>query len=251
MASLKDKVIAVTGAAGGIGSTTAVILASRGADLSLADRDLEALDRIAAEIRTRYKRDVLTTELDVSNSEQVNEWIASTVKHFSKLSGGVNLAGIVGKEFGLKAAHEVTDGDFDLVMATNVKGIMACQRAQLRHVEDGGSIVNTASVAGKMGMPNMLAYSASKHAVIGMTRVAAIENGHRNVRVNAIAPGSIDTKMLDIARQVNLSESDKGASPINRAGKPEEVGALIAFLLSDDAGFTTGAVYTIDGGLTA
>ncbi|KAJ9608018.1 hypothetical protein H2200_007006 [Cladophialophora chaetospira] len=251
MASLKDKVIAVTGAAGGIGSATAVVLASRGANLSLADMDIEALDRIAEELRTNYNRDVLTTQLDVSQSEQVNAWIDTTVKHFSKLSGGVNLAGILGKEFGLTAAHEVTDGDFDSVMAINVKGVMACQRAQLRHIEDGGSIVNTASVSGKMGMPKMLAYSASKHAVIGMTRVAAAENGYRNVRVNVIAPGSIDTKMLDVARQVNLSASDKASSSINRAGKAEEVGALIAFLLSDDAQFITGAVYTIDGGLTS
>jgi NAD(P)-dependent dehydrogenase (short-subunit alcohol dehydrogenase family) len=191
MASLEGKVIAVTGAAGGIGSATAAVLASRGANLSLADMDVKALNHLADELRHRYKTNVLTTELDVANSEKVDKWIESTVKHFSKLTGGVNLAGIVGKEFGSKAAHEVTDTDFDLVMAINAKGIMACQRPQLRYIEDGGSIVNAASVAGKMGMPNMLAYSASKHAVIGLTRVAAVENGHRNVRVNAIAPLSL------------------------------------------------------------
>lgn len=188
MTSLKDKVIAVTGAAGGIGSATAHVLASRGAHLSLADVDAKVLDQIAQEIRTKYKTDVITTIVNVTDSEQVNEWIASTVKHFSKLSGAVNLAGIVGKEFGMKPAHEVTDKDFDLVMAINVRGVMACQRAQLRHIEDGGSIVNAASVSGKMGLPNVLSYAASKHAVIGLTRVAAAENGHRNVRVNAIAP---------------------------------------------------------------
>jgi NAD(P)-dependent dehydrogenase (short-subunit alcohol dehydrogenase family) len=188
MASLKGKVIAVTGAAGGIGSATAAVLASRGAALSLADMDVKALESLAEELRKTYTTDVLITELDVSKSQQVDDWIARTVKHFSKLSGAVNLAGIVGREFGLKPVQEVTDGDFDLVMAVNVKGVMACQRAALRRVEDGGSIVNAASVAGKMGMPNTLAYCASKHAVIGMTRVAAAENGHRNVRVNAVAP---------------------------------------------------------------
>ncbi|KAK4944565.1 hypothetical protein LTR10_015999 [Elasticomyces elasticus] len=237
MASLKDKVIAVTGAAGGIGSATAHVLASRGAKLSLADMDAKSVDQIAEEIRTKYKVDVITAAVDVSDSAQVDHWVNSTVKHFSKLSGSVNLAGIVGKEFGKKAAHEVSDKDFDLVMAINVRGVMACQRA--------------ASVSGKMGIPNALSYAASKHAVIGLTRVAAAENGHRGVRVNAIAPGSIDTKMLDIAREVSIGNSnEKTAAPISRAGRPEEVGALIAFLLGDDSTFTTGAVYTIDGGLT-
>lgn len=188
MASLNGKVISVTGAAGGIGSTTAMYLASRGASLSLADMDLKNLDQLAAEIRSKYRTEVLITRVDVSKSEQVNDWIIATVNHFSKLSGGVNLAGTVGREFGLKGAHEVSDDDFDLVMAINVKGLMASQRAQLQHIEDGGSIVNTASVSGKMGIPKALSYAASKHAVIGLTRVAAAENGYRNVRVNAIAP---------------------------------------------------------------
>ena len=188
MAFLSGKVIAVTGAAGGIGSATAAFLASKGASLSLADLDTKALDQVAEDIRSKYHSDVITTQVDVSKTDQVDAWIASTVKHFSKLSGGVNLAGTLGREFGLKPAQEVSDCDFDLVMAINVRGLMACQRAQLRYIEDGGSIVNAASVSGKRGMPRVLAYAASKHAVIGLTRVAAAENGHRNVRVNAIAP---------------------------------------------------------------
>jgi NAD(P)-dependent dehydrogenase (short-subunit alcohol dehydrogenase family) len=163
MASLEGKVIAVTG-------------------------DAKSLDQMAQEIRTKYKVGVITAVVDDTDSDQVDRWIASTLKHFSKLSGSVNLAGFVGKEFGKKAAHEVSDKDFDLVMAINVRGVMACQRAQLRHIEDGGSIVNAASVSGKMGVPNALFYAASKHAVIGLTRVAAAENGYRKVRVNAIAP---------------------------------------------------------------
>jgi NAD(P)-dependent dehydrogenase (short-subunit alcohol dehydrogenase family) len=188
MGSLSGKVIAVTGAAGGIGSATAAFLASKGASLSLADMDMKLLSEVTDSIRSNYKTEVIFTKVDVSNSAEVDNWIASTVKHFSKLSGAVNLAGTVGREFGLKLATEVSDDDFDLVMAINVRGLMACQRAQLRHIEDGGSIVNTASVSGKMGIPKALSYAASKHAVIGLTRVAAAENGHRNVRVNAIAP---------------------------------------------------------------
>ena len=188
MATLKGKVIAISGAAGGIASVTARLLASRGATLSLADMDAKLLDQLAEELRSTYQSDVMTTKVDVSNSQQVDDWIASTIKIFSNLSGGVNLAGTVGREFGLKASHEISDGGFDLVMAVNVRGLMACQRAQLRHIEDGGSIVNAASVSGKMGIPKASSYAASKHAVIGLTRVAAAENGHRNVRLNAIAP---------------------------------------------------------------
>ncbi|OAP63903.1 hypothetical protein AYL99_03130 [Fonsecaea erecta] len=250
MASLRGKVIAVTGAGGGIGSVTARFLASKGASLALADMDVKGLNRVTEEIRQKYQSSVVTTKVDVSDSQQVDAWITSTVKHFSKLSGGVNLAGTVGKEFGLKQAHEISDADFDLVMAINVRGLMACQRAQLRYIEDGGSIVNAASVSGKMGIPKAASYAASKHAVIGLTRVAAAENGHRNVRVNAIAPGAIDTKMLDLAKEAGGAVSGQGMSPIKRMGKPEEVAKLIAFLLSDDSSFTTGAVYTIDGGMT-
>lgn len=188
MASLKGKVIALTGAGGGIGSETAIVLAARGASLSLADVDKKGLDEVAQQIREKYKTDVTTTLVDVTKSKQIDDWTAATVKYFGKLSGAVNLAGTVGKELGLKSCAEVSDKDFDFVMAINVFGVMACQRAQLQNIEGGGSIVNIASVAGKIGIPNLCAYGTSKHAVVGLTRIAAQENGHRNVRVNAVAP---------------------------------------------------------------
>jgi NAD(P)-dependent dehydrogenase (short-subunit alcohol dehydrogenase family) len=123
------------------------------------------------------KKSVTSTEamsLDQSGCHRrVDDWIASTVTHFGKLSGAVNLAGTVGGEIGLKAAHEVSDKDFDLVMVINVSGAMAYQRAQLQNVEDGGSIVNAVSVSGKIGIPNLLAYG--RHAVMGLTRIAAME----------------------------------------------------------------------------
>ncbi|KAK5674813.1 hypothetical protein LTS10_012550 [Elasticomyces elasticus] len=246
MADFTGKTIAITGASGGIGSATADYLASKGATLSLADMDLPVLERLAETLRGRYNSEVLTTQLDVADAEQVNRWLSTTVAHFKTLSGAANIAGTVGKEFGLNLTTDVSDEDFDMVMRINVKGIMVCQRAELRLIEEGGAIVNVASVAGKMGQPRSLSYTASKHAVIGLTRVAASENGSRNSSTR----GSIDTAMLAHALGAGMPKSDTSGCPMNRAGKPREVAALISFLLSTEASFINGSVQTIDGGLT-
>jgi NAD(P)-dependent dehydrogenase (short-subunit alcohol dehydrogenase family) len=188
MASLNGKVIAISGAAGGMGAATAAVLASRGARLSLADVDIKAVELVADNIRTKYQTKVFTSQVDVTKTQQVDQWIEATVEKCSKLTGAVNMAGILGKEFGVKSAHEVSDEEFDLVMSVNTRGLMACQRAELRVLEDGGSIVNIASVSAKVGFPKSIAYAASKSAVLGLTRVAAAESGGRKIRVNAVAP---------------------------------------------------------------
>lgn len=188
MASLRGKVIAISGAAGGMGGATAAVLASRGATLSLADVDIKVVDQVADELRAKFKADVFTSQVDVTKTVQVDQWIDATIKQFSKLTGAVNMAGILGKEFGIKSAHEVSDEEFDRVMAVNARGLMACQRAELRVLEDGGSIVNIASISAKVGFPKAIAYAASKSAVLALTRVAAAEAGERKIRVNAVAP---------------------------------------------------------------
>jgi len=188
MADFTGKTICITGASGGIGSATADHLASKGATLSLADMNFAALEKVAGTLREKYSSNVLTTQLDVADTRQVDHWLSSTVEQFKTVHGAANIAGTVGKEFGRRGAHDVSDEDFDLVMRINVRGVMVCQRAELQHINNGGAIVNVASVAGKMGQSSSLSYTASKHAVIGLTRVAASENGARNVRVNAVAP---------------------------------------------------------------
>ena len=150
--------------------------------------NIDALEALANTLRERLACEILVTKVDVASTAQVGEWLSSTVEHFGAVYGGANIAGIAGKEFGVRDARDVSDDDFDAVMRINVRGVMVCQRAQLRHIEAGGAIVNVASVAGKMGQPKSLSYTASKHAVVGMTRVAASEISTHGVRVNAVAP---------------------------------------------------------------
>lgn len=200
MTSLKGKVIAITGAASGMGLATAKLLASHGAYLSLSDIQegpLSGLPEMLASTSSLNSKDILTRVVDVRNREQVEAWIAATTEHFGRpLDGAVNSAGDFGKSSFTEAGliRNLTDEEYDYVMDVNAKGILNCLRAQLRAMKvgqdgkGGGSIVNISSVAGLTGSPQLAPYSASKHAVIGLTKSAAKEEGERAIRVNAIAP---------------------------------------------------------------
>jgi NAD(P)-dependent dehydrogenase (short-subunit alcohol dehydrogenase family) len=184
---MKDKVIVITGAASGIGLETARVLASKGAKLSLADVQEELLKELETEL-LQTGAQVITRVVDIRDRQAVEAWITVTVDKFGKLDGAANLAGVIGKQANAINIEDVDDDDFDFVMAVNVGGLRNCLRAQLPHFNSGGSIVNAASILGVIGAPKNLAYSASKHAVVGMTRVAAKELGPRNIRVNCICP---------------------------------------------------------------
>lgn len=184
-----DKVVAITGGASGIGLATANLLAERGAKLSLADVQEKALQQAQSDIKSKYpESDVLIFTVDVRNYDQVDKWITETVKHFEKLDGAANLAGIIPNSIGLKGIDEQDFDEWDLILSVNLTGVMHCLKAQLRVIENTGAIVNASSISGLIGRNKNASYVASKHGVMGLTRSAAKEVGPKGIRVNGICP---------------------------------------------------------------
>ncbi|KAF2496421.1 3-oxoacyl-reductase [Lophium mytilinum] len=236
------KVIAITGAARGIGLAIARYLAERGANLALADVEREQLEASVKDLQRDFPDSQITsTVVNVCSSSEVDSWITSTVSTFGELYGAVNNAGIMGKWGNIDA---IEDQDWDRLMNINVGGVMRCLRAELKVLVEGGSIVNTSSVAGLKASVMLAPYVTSKHAVIGLTKCAALEAAGRRIRVNAVCPGPIETPML--------VEVMKGPAlpgpPLARAGKPEEIAAMVGYLLGPESLYTTGACIPVDGG---
>ncbi|KAG4025920.1 hypothetical protein MFRU_048g00320 [Monilinia fructicola] len=246
--SMKGKVIAITGGASGIGLATAKLLSTRGAIVCIGDISGESLDTALAGVFPTQARGAI---LDVSNRKSVEHWIHGIVSEFGKLDGAANCAGVIGKHHGTRNVQDLDDEEWDRILAVNLTGVMYCLRAELWNIEDGGSIVNVASTAGTQGFAGSGAYVASKHGVIGLTRSAAKEVGHRNIRVNVVAPGPIDTPLLGQAREIDPNAGSYDTAAIKRVGTVEEIAAIIAFLLSGESSFVTGSVYAGDGGCTA
>jgi NAD(P)-dependent dehydrogenase (short-subunit alcohol dehydrogenase family) len=185
--SFEGKVVAITGAASGIGLALAKLLGSKGAKLALADVQHEALDKAVSEIKSSGG-DAVGTRVDVSKDSEVDQWINDTVKHFGKLNGAANIAGVEGKHGVFTNFIDMKNEEWDYIISINLTGLMYCLRAELRVMEKGASIVNAASIAGLMGRPGIGAYSVSKHGVVGLTKTAAKEVGPQGIRVNAVAP---------------------------------------------------------------
>ncbi len=245
------QVAVVTGAANGIGRATAQAFAAEGLQVVVSDVDVAGGEATVALIQ-QAGGEALFVRCDVSRDADVQALMASVIEAYGRLDYAFNNAGI---EIEKGRLNEGSEAEFDAIMGVNVKGVWLCMKYQLPLLmaQGGGAIVNTASVAGLGAAPKMSIYCASKHAVIGLTKSAAIEFAKKKVRVNAVCPAVIDTDMFRRAYEADPKKGEFAAAmhPVGRIGKVEEVAAAVLYLCSDDAAFTTGQALAIDGGVTA
>ena len=251
MNNFTDKVVLITGAGNGIGRATAIAFGQQGASVVVADMSRSAGEETTALI-TQAGGIATFILCDVTKDQDVQSMVDGTIETYGKLDIAFNNAGIEIEHSKLADGDEAT---YDKVMDVNVKGVWRCMKYQIPALlkQSTSAIVNTASIAGLGAAPKMSIYSASKHAVIGLTKSAAVEYGRKGLRVNAICPAAIDTEMVRRAIENDPQKEQfiNNLHPVGRIGQPEEVAAAVLYLCSDLAAFTTGVALPIDGGATS
>jgi NAD(P)-dependent dehydrogenase (short-subunit alcohol dehydrogenase family) len=254
MAGLLDgKTALITGAGGGIGRAAALAFAREGARLAVADVAGEAAAETAAQIEAAGGQAIILLG-DVARDADVKAMIDDTVAAFGRLDCAFNNAGIAGWQVDAagKKTAEWSEEAFDRMIAVNLKGVWLCLRHELPQMaaQGGGAIVNTASIAGLVGLPTSSAYVAAKHGVVGLTKTAALEYAEAGIRVNAVCPGYIRTRMTAEVMQ-RRGTAILAQTPMQRMGEPEEIAELVVWLCSERARFVSGAAYNVDGGYMA
>ncbi|MDO5113893.1 MAG: SDR family oxidoreductase [Planctomycetia bacterium] len=246
--NMQGKVALVTGAASGIGKATATLFAQSGASVVLADKNREPLENVAKELKTQG----LTVDCivcDVTQETSVQEMVQFVVTTFGRLDYAYNNAGIMSDDV---ETAELESSEFDRVMNVNLRSMFLCMKYELRQMlrqgGEGYAIVNCSSIGGLIGLPGRVAYHASKHAVLGMTKCAALEYAARGIRINAICPATIETPLVE--KMLQTGAIKEVAEPIGRFGKPEEVASTVVWLCSPASSFILGQGIAVDGGYT-
>jgi len=250
---LQDKVALITGGGNGIGREAALVFAREGARVAVADLEAEAAAATVAMVNQAGGQ-AISLSGDVTGGDQVKAIVDAVISAYGRLDCAFNNAGIAPYQVDSMGhlTHEWSEAAFDRMIAVNLRSVWLSMKHELPAMlaSGGGAIVNTASIAGLVGLKGASAYVAAKHAVIGMTKTAAMEYAENGVRVNAVCPGFITTRMTALTRE-QRGDAVIRRTPLGRFGEPREIAEMVAWLCSDRASYVTGASYEVDGGYTA
>ena len=244
-----SKTVLITGAATGIGRAAAVAFGRQGANVAIGDVDARAAETVDLIVQSGAK--AFYRQTDVREASEVSALVDATVERFGGLHCAFNNAGVLPSTLPLA---EMPDEAFDQILAVDLRGVFLCMKFEIRHMlkAGGGVILNNASIAGLVADPGMAPYVAAKHGVIGLTKAGAIDYARHGIRVNALAPGFVQTPMTQ--RWIDdpqVLQAILANSPVGRAAQPEEISGMVLYLCSDLASFTTGQTFVVDGAQTA